>query len=67
MSYKTLRIVRGNESIVAGLPANTSHVLHSLNVSVFVPLKEGFKLLLSLWKFQPIKISVVTFSRFMSC
>lgn len=47
ISYKTLKSLRDNEIIVARLTAHKSNVLQSLDVSVFAPLKEDFKRLLT--------------------
>lgn len=54
LSFKTLSLLK-NGIIVAGLPANTSHVLQPLDVSVFGQLKEEVRRRLSLQKAYKVK------------
>ena len=43
MTFKTLNYLKDNDVVVVGLPALTSHVLQTLHVGVFGPLKEELK------------------------
>lgn len=47
ISFRTLQLLADNGIVVIGLPAHTSHVLQPLDMSVFGPLKERFRRLLS--------------------
>lgn len=48
VSFRTLSLRKENDILVAGLLAHTSHVLQSLKISVFGPLKEDFVILLNM-------------------
>lgn len=47
LKYKVLSLLKTNGIIVAGLPAHTSHALQPLDVGVFGPLKQAFRMYLS--------------------
>lgn len=48
VSFWTLYLLKENDFVGLGLPANTSHVLQPLRISVFGPLKEEFCRLLNM-------------------
>lgn len=48
VDFKTLLLLRDNGIVVAGLPAHASSVLKPLDLSIFGPLKEQFRLRLNI-------------------
>lgn len=46
LQYNSLKFLKDNNIVVAGLPAHTSHALQPLDVGVFRAFKEAFKKLL---------------------